>query len=203
MVPSAVFDACLLYPVGLRDTLLNMAEAGLFRVLWTEEILAETAHNIVEDTPDLTAEHLAKTFAAMRRAFPEAMVHGYEPHVESMTNHPKDRHVLAAAVAARADVVVTANLRDFPPQACDPHGIRVQSPDHFLCNALERGPEVVPAVLYAQAARKRRPTMSVGEMLDRLAVVVPEFVMAVRSSTDRQAEVRSLRGAGAQGGFDD
>lgn len=76
MVPSAVLDACVLYPVGLRDTLLNVAERGLFRVLWTEEILAETAHNIVESTPGLTAEHLAKTFAAMRRAFPEAMVHG-------------------------------------------------------------------------------------------------------------------------------
>jgi len=43
MVPAAVLDACVLYPIGLRDTLLNVAEAGLFRVLWTEEILVETA----------------------------------------------------------------------------------------------------------------------------------------------------------------
>ncbi len=181
MVPSAVLDACVLYPVGLRDTLLNAAEAGLFRVLWTEEILAETARNIVESTPGLTAEHLEKTFAAMRRAFPEAMVHGYEHLVESMTNHPKDRHVLAAAVAARADVVVTANLRDFPSQACDPHGIRVEPPDQFLCDALKHEPDVVLAVLRAQAARKRRPVISVSEMLDHLAVVVPEFVTAIRS----------------------
>ncbi len=112
-------------------------------MLWTDEVLAETARNIVEDTPGLTAAHLEKTFAAMRRAFPEAMVHGYAALAESMTNHPKDRHVLAAAVAARADVVVTANLRHFPPHACDPHGIRVESPDLFLCDAFERGPEVV------------------------------------------------------------
>ncbi len=180
MVPSAVLDACVLYPVGLRDTLLNVAEAGLFRVLWTDEILAETARNIVEDTPGLTAAHLEKTFAAMRRAFPEAMVHGHEPLAKSMTNHPKDRHVLAAAVAARADVVVTANLRHFPPHACDPHGIRVESPDQFLCDAFERGPDVVPAVLRVQAARKHRPAMSVDEVLDRLAVVVPEFVSMIR-----------------------
>ena len=108
-------------------------------MLLTDEILAETAHNIVEDTPDLTAAHLEKTFAAMRRAFPEAMVRGHEHLAESMTNHPKDRRVLAAAVAAPAGVVVTANLRHFPPQACDPHGIRVESPDQFLCDAFDAG----------------------------------------------------------------
>jgi hypothetical protein len=51
MAVSAVLDACVLYPVGLRDTLLNVAEAGLYRVLWTEEILNETTRNIVDDTP--------------------------------------------------------------------------------------------------------------------------------------------------------
>lgn len=102
-----------------------------------------------------------------------------------MTNHPKDRHVLAAAVAAQADVVVTANLRHFPPQACNPHGIRVVSPDQFLCDAFERGPEMVPAVLRAQAARRHCPAMSVDEMLDRLSVVVPEFVAAIRSVVQR------------------
>jgi predicted nucleic acid-binding protein len=114
VVVSAVLDACVLYPIGLRDTLLNLAEAGCYRVLWTEEILTETSRNIVEDTPGLTAEHLDKTFAAMRRAFPEAMVEGYEHLVDSMTNDPKDRHVLAAAVAAEADVIVTLNTRPLP-----------------------------------------------------------------------------------------
>lgn len=111
------------------------------------------------------------------------MVHDYESFAESMTNHWRDRHVLAAAVAAQADVIVTANLRHFPPHACDPHGIRVESPDQFLCNASERDPEVVmTAVLCAQAARKRRPAMSVAEMLDRLAVVVPEFATTIKSA---------------------
>lgn len=70
MVPSAILDACVLYPIGLRDTLLNVAEAGLFRVLWTEEILTETARNIVEDLPGLTAEHLEKPSQPCDAPFP-------------------------------------------------------------------------------------------------------------------------------------
>lgn len=176
---SAVLDACVLYPVGLRDTLLNVAEAGLYRVLWTEEILSETTRNIVDDTPGLTAEHLDITFSAMRRAFPEAMIHNYEHLVDSMTNDPKDRHVLAAAVVAHADVVVTDNLRHFLPEACDPHGMRAQSPDEFLLEALERRPQLIADVLRAQAARKSRPPMSLDEMLNRLNTHLPGFVQSV------------------------
>jgi predicted nucleic acid-binding protein len=181
VVVSVVLDACVLYPIGLRDTLLNLAEAGFYRVHWTEEILAETSRSIVEDTPGLTAEHLERTFAAMRRAFPEAMVEGYEHLVASMTNDPKDRHVLAAAVAAKADVIVTINVRHFPPSACDPHGIAVHAPDDFLCGATKPRPHLAVAVLKAQAARKQRPATSPEEMLDRLTLHVPQFVVLARA----------------------
>jgi hypothetical protein len=62
-VNAVLLDACVLYPIGLRDTLLNAAEAGFYRLLWTDQILAETSRNIVENTPGLTVEHLDKTFA--------------------------------------------------------------------------------------------------------------------------------------------
>lgn len=170
----------MLYPIGLRDTLLNVAEAGFYRVLWSEEILTETSRNIVEDTPRLTAEQLEITFAAMRRAFPDAMVRGYEHLLDSMTNDPKDRHVLAAAVAAGAGVLVTSNLRHFPRTACDPHGIQVQSPDEFLCEATEAARDVMIEVIGAQAARKVRPPMTIAEMLARLEAQVPRFVATIR-----------------------
>lgn len=185
MVLSVVLDACVLYPVGLRDTLLNIAEAGCLRVLWTEQILTETSRNIVADIPGLTAEHLDKTFAAMRRAFPEAMVEGYEHLVDSMTNHPGDRHVLAAAVAAEADVVVTINTRHFPAEACEPHGVSVQTPDSLLCDVADVWPELVVAVLSAQAGRKTQPPMSLADMLDRLEAHVPVFVASVRDLAAR------------------
>ncbi len=122
-----------------------------YRLLWTEEILAETSRNIVENTPGLTIEHLNKTFAAMRRAFPEAMVEGYEHRVEEMTNNPKDRHVLAAAVVGGADIVVTANLRHFPKSACSPHGIAKLAPERIgavgAVTVLAFAGRLVPATL--------------------------------------------------------
>ena len=50
----------------------------------------------------------------MESAFESAMVRGHERLTDSMTCHPKDRHVLAAAVHADAGAVATFNVRDFP-----------------------------------------------------------------------------------------
>ena len=68
----------------------------------------------------------------MATYFPDARVTGYEKLIGSMTNHPKDRHVLAAAVAGRADVLVTENLKDFPPGSVAHLEITVAGQDDFL-----------------------------------------------------------------------
>lgn len=95
-LPVAVLDACVLFPEWLRDLFLRLAEAGLIRVAWTDEILEEMRRNLGK-VRNLAPEKTAKLVAAMRRAFPDADVDDYADHISSMTNHPKDRHVLAAA----------------------------------------------------------------------------------------------------------
>ena len=77
-------------------------------------------------------------------------------------------------------MIVTLNIRHFPRTACDPHGISVQNPDDLLCEVAEARPQLVLAVLTAQAARKARPPMSLPEMLDRLELHVPRFVGIIR-----------------------
>jgi|SRR5829696_7182372 len=54
-----------------------------------------------------------------------------------MPNDPKDRHVLAAAVAVGATVIITTNVCDFAVD--DAAGFRVapQTPDHFLTSLLD------------------------------------------------------------------
>lgn len=126
-----LLDACVLYPMYLRDTLLWCAEAGVYRVHWSQEILDEATDNLVGKN-QMKVCKAARLQSEIKAAFPEAMVEVPLGLVEVMTNHPKDRHVLAAAVVARAQVIVTANIKDFPASALDPFGIEAQHPDVFL-----------------------------------------------------------------------
>lgn len=148
-------------PRGSENTLLSVAETELYRVRWTEEILSETRRAILREVSGIDPVRLDRMLADMREAFPDAVVEGYEQLVPSMTNHEGDRHVLAAAVESDAQVIVTSNLRHFPPEACEPHHIAVQEPDEFLDYAFELDPErVIAAVAYQAAKRGIQPRPS-------------------------------------------
>lgn len=56
--PGVVLDANVLYPPLLRDVLLSVAAAGMYRVIWTSEILEEVERNLVGHLGSGTA-HLA------------------------------------------------------------------------------------------------------------------------------------------------
>ena len=132
-----VLDANVLYPFSLRDTLLRAAEAGLYQLLWSDEILEETRRNLATRLDPAVADRLV---VLMKTAFPEAEVEEYAPLVQTQKNHPKDRHVAAVAEKASAEWIATQNLRDFRVL---PAGIRAQSPDDFLCSLFEREPEAL------------------------------------------------------------
>ena len=95
-----------------------------------------------------------------------------------MQNDAKDRHVVAAAVKTGAQVVTTANLRDFTTL---PYGIEAQSPDEFLCNLFDLDPDSFTEVLREQAADLQKPPVSFDELLERLARAVPELIAAVKA----------------------
>src|SRR5690242_4361969 len=145
---TAVLDACVLVPIVLADTLLRSAERDLFRPRWTEQILSEVQRNIPHSLDDVAA---ARRVMVMRQFFPEAMVTGHEPLINAMRNHPKDRHVLAAAVVVDADAIITANIRDFPTNALAPHAIEVLHPDDFLCALYDGAADELLAILGDQA----------------------------------------------------
>lgn len=177
---TALLDACVLYPMGLRDTLLSVAQAQVYRPLWSAEILAEVRDALLRSAPGLRPARLDRLLATMRVAFPEAMVTGHLHMVSEMGNEPADRHVLAAAVAGGADVIVTFNLRHFPSDVCAPFGVEARSPDAFLRALLGESADVVLEALRRQVARYDAPPMTMGELLSRHEARLPELVAAVR-----------------------
>jgi predicted nucleic acid-binding protein len=146
----AVLDTCVLYPVWVRDVLLSLAEAELYQPLWSPQILQELVENLAQLRPPPDARRLVEQ---MSLAFPEALVTDFESLVAEMGCHPKDAHVLAAAVCGEAQFVVTANLKDFPATATDPHAIVAVHPDQFCMVLFEQGPERVISTLRARAAQ--------------------------------------------------
>jgi predicted nucleic acid-binding protein len=167
MAFPALLDTCSIYGAYLCDTMLTLAEAGTFRPLWSPAILTELRDALVERGHDVQAvEHRIRQ---MLRTFPDAEVTGYEPLIPSMTNHPKDRHVLAAAVRGDAAIIVTFNLSDFPAEALAPYDIEAVHVDDFLLDQLDLHPGATLKALKAQVSRYNRPPQTIAELLPILA----------------------------------
>jgi predicted nucleic acid-binding protein len=175
---GVVLDACVLYPAALMDLLLRAANAGLYRPHWSAEILEELQRNLAKRVGPNGA---AARVAAMRQHYREAEVPGYEKLVAAMTNDPKDRHVVAAAVQAGAQVIVTSNIRDFSAFALAPHGLEAQTPDAFLTQLYEQQPQIVEGLVRRQAAALRKPPMTFEAILLQLAKQAPHFATTVRA----------------------
>ena len=177
--PGVVLDACVLIPAALRDMLLRSARHGLYQPYWSEMILAEVERNLSRS--GLVPPDKARTLAiALRTAFPQALIEGFEPLIPRMTNHPKDRHVAAAAVTAGAKLIVTFNLRDFPHTASAPYGIDAWHPDSFLLDLVDQAPELMVLTIEQQAAALRNPPKGYHDILDNLTGQVPRFAATMR-----------------------
>jgi hypothetical protein len=157
-----------------------MAEVEIFRVLWSPEILDEMTRNVLENNSHLNPAVVSRMVEDMNRAFPDASVTGYEALVPTMTNDPKDRHVLAAAIRGRADVIVTNNPRHFPAFARDPYNIDAQYADIFLTNQFELAREETVEMLQRWSEDLRNPPLTPDQVLDILERSTPGFSAAVR-----------------------
>lgn len=153
---KAVLDACVLVPTVLREVLIAVAAAGAYRPLWSERILEEWARVAARRGPRDEVEARGE-IALVKARFPVALVPA-APAVEARLWLPdaNDIHVLATAIAGRADLIVTFNAKDFPRGALDDAGLERMDPDQFLA-ALRRqdGDRLDTAVRAVHAAAER------------------------------------------------
>lgn len=182
MALTVVYDACVLYPAPLRDLLIRLAASGIVRAQWTEAILDECFENILKRRPDLSKDRLVRTRRMMRSAVAGCMITGYEPLIASLSlPDTDDRHVLAAAIRAGAQTIVTFNLRDFPATSLASFGIEAKHPDDFVSEMLDLSPSLVCAVIKEQQADLKNPPRTLADLLDTLtAQGLPQSVARLR-----------------------
>jgi predicted nucleic acid-binding protein len=161
---TAFLDANVLYPATLRSVLLELARSKAFSVLWSEEVHREWMEALKRQKPHIPASKITRMRALMEAYVEDATVSGYEPLIAGLTlPDPDDRHVLAAAIHGKADVIVTANERDFPATVLAMYKIAVITPDRFILRLLEAEPNLVIDALEADRADLKNPPLTRGE----------------------------------------
>ncbi|MGE8106767.1 PIN domain-containing protein [Allorhizobium sp. NPDC080224] len=167
--PVAVYDACVLYPFHLRNVLIQCAFDGLVEARWTDDIHDEWMRNLAANTPALPIQRLIATRDRMKAVLPEADVTNYRPLVAGLElPDPDDRHVLAAAIAGKASVIVTWNLKDFPAPDLLPYGVISQSPDDFLTDLHAAFPDALISSVKHARLNLRKTTPLVEAFVDAL-----------------------------------
>ena len=168
----AVLDTCVLAPMPLCDTLLRMAEDPAFYIpKWSIDILRELRSTL--QRMGYSAAQAERRMSAMETAFEDARVTGYDSLAASMTNDPKDRHVLAAAVRCGAHAIVTSNFKHFSPESVSPYDIAVLTPEDFPIHKFHLNEQLFVEKLVVQAAARG---VSLADLLARLTKWEPNVV---------------------------
>jgi predicted nucleic acid-binding protein len=158
------------------------------RPAWSAEILDELVESLTKRRPEHAARFQRRR-EQMEAAFAEAMTERPERFLAAVPDEvdERDRHVVAAALAARADVIVTNNIQHFAPQRLADSGLLVQTADEFLIHQWWLDPQGVDAVLTEVAASTSRPPLTIEGVRESLRRVAPEFVSLVERGLSPEA----------------
>ncbi len=172
---TVVYDACVLYPAPLRDFLMRLALTDLYRARWTNMIHDEWIRNVARDYA-IARSVLTRVRKLMDRAAGDALIGRYRRHERLFPKtEAKDRHVAAAAVAARkhsgAEIVtiITWNLADFDQHELTQAGLAVENPDACLCRLLADLPTDTVIAFTRMRDNLRNPAKTTRECANTLA----------------------------------
>ena len=164
-----IYDACVLYPAPLRDFLMRLALADLYRARWTDMIHDEWTRNVLKKRPDLKREDLNRTRSLMNAHVRDSLVTGFEHLIPSIELPDfDDRHVVAAAIHGGASLIVTFNLKDFPADLLKRYNLSVQHPDDFIFDLLGLHPASVCEAATNHRRSLKNPPKTADEYLDTL-----------------------------------
>lgn len=166
----ALLDACVLYPMTIRDLLLSFADEELFKPFWSQQIQNEWKRNLILNRPDLDQARLDRTILAMNEYFPDAEVMLSDTGTLKKINLPDadDLHVLAAAIQCNAEYLVTSNLKDFPAGVLEKFALKPIHPDDFCVLLIKQNQESAIKAFLKLLERLKNPPRSSIEVLETL-----------------------------------
>ena len=168
-IPIVILDACVLFPAPLRDFLMHLALLDVFSARWTEQIHAEWIRNVLEMRPDLTEKQLNRTKDLMNLHVRDCLVENYEHLIDKLTlPDENDRHILAAAITAKAEFILTFNLKDFPMDVLQTYGIKAVPPDKLLSELFELNKDNFCLAFERQLKSLKNPPKTAEELLEIL-----------------------------------
>ena len=163
-----VYDACALYGNTVRNLLIRLAQAHMVQAKWTDRILDELDRALGEKR-GIPPEKLARLRTLVNASVADCLVAGYEPLIDGLKlPDPDDRHVLAAAIKAGAQVIVTANLADFPEEYLAQWGIEARGLDDFVLDLIGINDRVVHACVQQIVDERSNPPETFDEVLGQL-----------------------------------
>ncbi len=117
---------------------------------------------------EIPEQEIAKRVQRMGDAFPDALVKNYEGLIEGLQLPDKDdRHVLAAAIKANANLIITNNLRDFPEEELAKYGLEAKSADDFLTDIIDLNKSRALEAFKELVANRRSPELDAYQVLDQ------------------------------------
>lgn len=167
-------DANILFSRTLRDYVLYAADEGAIEVHWSREILAEMSRNLHENL-GLSRASTARLEQLMNDYIEYALVEVDSNDLDTadaIEMDAKDRHVLAAALSAGADILLTENTKDFPADWMDGHGIELLTAGELLVRLAEAFPDKVRAAHEKTVRYSPKPE---GDILTTLELIVGKY----------------------------
>ncbi len=164
---TCVLDTNIIYPIEIRDLLFWFAHYELYTPKWSMHIFDEWKEIMVrKGVPEMDA---LNRIEKANKAFPDALVKNYAPLIDSLDLPDlKDRHVLAAAIKANADIIVTNNLKDFPAEILEIYGMAAKSADDFLTDIIDLNQDTAVDAFRRLVMNRRNPDLDEYQVLDAL-----------------------------------
>jgi predicted nucleic acid-binding protein len=166
---TVIYDANIFFGALRRSLMIHLAQAGIFRARWTKDIHEEWMGNLRKRLLDIRIEDLQRIRGLVDDAVPDCLVRNYQAIAKGLElPDPNDTHVLAAAIKAGAQVIVTFNKRDFPSAILEEYDIEAQHPDDFILYQKEENLGLVIEKLRQCRLERQNPPCSVPEFIQKL-----------------------------------